>query len=148
MVKNKTLVSAEEQSKISRVLLSLLNKYPDKPVTFINYEYLGTETGMAISTIQGAYKIRQYIDGGYRAQYQFKVLYRLQPANNDERLDAEELVNNIGAWLSANADSVDIGENAKVLSVSRDTVAALYARYEGGVEDYQILMNLVYEVNV
>ena len=147
MENKKTLVSADEQSRVSRNLLVWLNEYTDKPVAKINYEYLGTETGMALSTIQAAYKVRQYITGEYRAQYQFKLVYRLIPSTNDERLTAEETLNAIGAWMEENKNSLDMGENNSVISVERDSVAALYARYDGGWEDYQILMNLVYEVN-
>lgn len=103
---------------------------------------------MAVSTIQAAYKTKRYIDGGYRAQYQFRVIYRVAPGSNDERLTAEEITNAIGAWAEANAKNLSLGKKITVLHIARDTVAALYARYEGGIEDYQILMNLEYEVNV
>ena len=35
---------------------------------------------------------------------------------------------------------------ARVRKVKRDTAAALFARYEGDVEDHQILLTLIYEV--
>ena len=146
MEKNKTLVRSEEQSNISRKLLLWLNSAPDKPVARVNYEYLGDVDGLVLSTIQGAYKTRQYIGGGYRAQYQFKLIYRTHPSTNDERLTAEETVNALGAWAAENAKDLYLDENMTVVSVTRDTVAALFARYEGGAEDYQILMTLTYEV--
>lgn len=148
MENKKILVSADEQSAVSRSLLLWFRTMPNKPFAKLNYEYLGPEPGYALSTIQSAYKVRQYITGGYRAQYQFKVVCRVLPSNDDERLDAEEVTNAIGAWAEDNASSLDIGDSARVLSLDRDTVAALYARYEGGLEDYQILMTLNYEVNV
>ena len=144
----KNLVSADEQSLVSRKLLLWLNSYPNKPTNRIDYEYLSETYGLAISTIQAAYKLRQYIAGGYRAQYQFKIVFRTIPTTNDERLAAEELVNSIGSWASEHYKDLLLGDGIKVISVARDTVGALFARYEGGVEDYQILMNLVYEVNV
>lgn len=148
MEKTKTFVRADEQSKISRKLLVWLNTAPEKPVSRINYEYLGDVDGVVLSTIQGAYKTRQYIGGGYRAQYQFKLIYRTHPSTNDERLTAEEAVNAFGAWATDNVKNLYLDENMTVVSLTQDTVAALFARYEGGAEDYQILMTLTYEVNV
>lgn len=146
MERTKALVSVDEQTFVSRTLFNWLNRFPDKPVGKINFEYLQDRDGMAISTIQSAYKVRQYITGDYQAQYPFKVVYRTRPSTNDERLQAEEMLNQIGEWAAANYDSLDLGANKRVVSISRDTAAALFARYEGGMEDYQILMNLTYEV--
>ena len=145
--KQKPLVSADEQSKISRGVLSWLNLCPYNPDTRMSYELLGDESGVALSTIQAAFKDASYILGGYRAQYRFRVIYRIRPETNNERLSAEETVNNIGAWAEENANTLEI-DGVSVRAVRRDTVAALYARYEGGVEDYQILMTMTYEVNV
>lgn len=145
--KQRSLVAAEEQSKISRGVLSWLNTCPFNPDLRMSYELLGDEGGLALSTTQAAYKTASYIYGGYRAQYQFRVIYRLRPETNDERLSAEEIVNSIGAWAEVYADLLKI-DGICIQSVRRDTVAALYARYEGGVEDYQILMTMIYEVNV
>ena len=98
--KPRSLVAAEEVDKISRSILVWANTFPDKPVTVIKYEFLdvdeisGDETGMALSTIQGTYITRQYIIGGYQAEYQFKIIYRIKPGNsNDKRLQADEMLN-------------------------------------------------------
>ena len=48
---------------------------------------------MSLTTIQGAYKTAQYIDGSYEAQYQFGILYRSLPTDSEERLDAESELN-------------------------------------------------------
>ena len=101
---------------------------------------------MAIITIQSAYKIRQYISGGYRAQYQFKVVYRAQPSTDDECLEMDELLNRLGVWAETNPEKPVLEGRAKVLSVQRDSSAAIFDTYEDGTQDHQILMNLIYEV--
>lgn len=144
--KIKTLVSAEEEEAVGRALLSWLNEYPDKPVSRINFEFLATDTpGIMVSTIQAAFKTRQYIVGGYEAQYQFKLVYRTFPNDNDSRLAADETLNKMGAWAERNVASLDISP-ATVQSFARTSNASLVAVYEDGSRDHQILMTLTYEV--
>lgn len=151
--KPRSLVAAEEVDKISRSMLVWANTFPDKPVTVIKYEFLdvdeisGDETGMALSTIQGTYITRQYIIGGYQAEYQFKIIYRIKPGNsNDKRLQADEMLNRFGDW--ARTQKPDLGDGINALKVEPTTQSSKFAAYEGGYEDYQILMRLTYEVGV
>lgn len=151
--KPRRLAAAEEVETISRSILVWVNTFPDKPVSIIKYEFLGidavnaNETGMALSTIQGAYITKQYILGGYQGEYQFKIIYRVKPGNsNDKRLQADELLNRFGDWARKNPPA--LGENMWALKVEPTTQSSKFAAYEDGYEDYQILMKLTYEVNV
>ena len=144
--KTKALVSADEEQEVGRALLLWLNTCPDKAVDRINFEFLPKDSpGMMLSTIQSAFKTRQYITGGYEAQYQFSLVYRTQPDDNDSRLAANEVLNAIGAWAEKNTEKPVIG-SAIVRSVRRTSSASLIATYEDGSRDHQILMNLTYEV--
>lgn len=145
---NVSLVAAGEQEQISRFLLAWLNEYPDKPVSIINYEFLKDgDPGMALSTIQAAYKVKKYILGGYQAQYQFKIIYRVQPGNsNNNRLQADELLNAMGDWATARQDLPSLGDTIRCLKVEATTRSSLFGRYDNGDEDHQILMNMFYEV--
>lgn len=151
--KKRTLVAAEEADKISRSMLVWANTFPNKPVTVIKYEFLdidetsGDDTAMALSTIQGTYITRQYIIGGYQAEYQFKIIYRIKPGtSNDKRLQADEMLNRFGDW--ARTQKPDLGEGINALRVEPTTQSSKFAQYEDGYEDYQILMRLTYEVGV
>ncbi len=140
-----TVVSADEEREVSRTLLSWLNTNPDKPQR-INFEFLPDDgTGLSLSAIQAAVKTRQYIFGGYEAQYQFALIYRSQPGDNDTRLEAVEMLNELGAWAERNAGSLHL-DRARVKTLRRTSNAALLAVYEDGSRDHQILMNLTYEV--
>lgn len=142
----KTLVSAQESADVSRAVRKWLNTYPDKPLSKLDFEWLGEKGGLCISTIQAAYKTRQFIDGTYQAQYQFKIIYRVTATTADERITADEILDDCGAWAEANAESLVIADNIRVRKVKRDTAAALFARYDGDAEDHQILLTLEYEV--
>ena len=148
MAQVKKAVSAAEEYQVSRKLLVWLNTYPEKPVDLIRFEFLPADTtAMAMSTIQAAYILKKYILGGYKAEYQFKLIYRIKPGNsNDKRLKADELLDDLGDWTIGQRP--DIGEGKTVVSVEPTTRSSLFAVYENGDEDHQILMKLTYEVNV
>lgn len=148
MEKIKKAVSAAEEDQVSRKLLVWLNTFPEKPIDLIRFEFLPANAeAMAMSTIQAAYISKKYILGGYMAEYQFKVIYRVNPGNsNDKRLKADELLNALGDW--AIGQHPDIGEKKRVLSVEPTTRSSMFVVYENGEEDHQILMKMNYEVNV
>lgn len=142
-------VSYSERDKIDRKVLIWLNEYPDLPAGLVTVEPLlpVEREAMALSAITSAYISKQYICGGYQAEYSFKIIYRLKPQNSiDMRLSAMELLNRMGDWCRWNKPN--LGENIRVLSVRPVSIAELYASYENDDEDYFITMKLTYEVNV
>lgn len=141
--KPKTLVSAGERSEVTRAVLAWLNSYADKPAKRVDFEYLA-EKGLTLSTIQAAYKTKQYIDGSYQAQYQFNVVYRCVPENADERMAADETLDKMAEWCESSLPALDGALNA--LKVVCTNNSALITRYEDGTEDHQISMTLTYEV--
>lgn len=144
--KPKGLISAEEESRISRSVVVWINKFEELTVPIVNFErLLPDEESMAISTIQGTYITKRFILGGHQAEYNFKVIYRIRPANsNDKRLLADELLNNLGDWAVANPP--EIGEKINVIKVETTARASLFAAYDDGTEDHQIMIKLTYEV--
>ena len=148
MEQSKKTIPAAEEDQISRKMLVWLNTFPQKPVDLIRFEFLPADSAaMAMSTIQAAYIVKKYILGGYQAEYQFKVIYRIKPGNsNDKRLKADELLNALGDW--ALTQTPDIGTGRRVIRVEPTTRSSLFAMYDNGDEDHQILMKLTYEVNV
>jgi hypothetical protein len=144
------LVDKEENDQINRSVMAWVNSYPDIPEgiakDFINYEYLEADkSSMALSTIQGAYITRRYILGGYLAEYQFKLIYRIKPQNSfEKRLDADEVLDALGDWCTKHKPT--LGDSIIVRKVEATTRSALFAAYDNGDEDHQILMKLTYEV--
>jgi hypothetical protein len=140
------LVSADEEIGISRRMVVWANSFPDSPVGFINYEQLdGEANSMALSTIQGTYITKRFICGGYEAEYQFKIVYRIFAGNsNDARLSADELLDRFGDW--ATTEKPEIWDGIRVLKVEPTTRSSLFAAYDDGTEDHQIMMRMIYEV--
>jgi hypothetical protein len=151
-VENKpvVLVDKDENDQINRSVLAWLNSYPDIPEgvykDLINYEYLESDrASMTLSTIQGAYITQRYILGGYRAEYQFKLIYRIKPTTIfEERLTADAVLDDLADWCTKNKP--DLGDGIKVRKVETTARAALYARYDNNDEDHQVLMKITYEV--
>lgn len=144
--KAKVYLSNAETNAVSRSLLAWLNTYPDKPVKAVSYEYLEADAmSMAMSGIQAAYKLKSYIGGGYLAQYQFKLILRVQPSGTADRLAADETLNAFADWAAANKASLTVA-SAAVRRIECNTRSSLFAVYNDGSEDHQILMNLTYEV--
>lgn len=141
-------VTELEEDKVSRQLLIWLNTFPDIPtdVDTIKYESLEAEKpGMALSTIQGAYIVERDIIGGYTAEYQFKLVYRLKPGRSmDTRLRADEVLDRLGDWMSE--QTPDIGAGLHVQELEQTTRSSLFAIMENGWEDHQIFMRMTYQV--
>lgn len=149
MLKNKepTPAPVGDVQKVARALWSWLNGFPNKPAGRITFEHLPSEDyGMTILSMQSAYKIKTYLRGAYQAQYPFQILYRKTPDSDDERLKMDESLNEIGKWAETNPNKPELEGKSKVLRITQTSGASMTSRYEGGVEDHAIDMNLIYEV--
>ena len=146
--KQKRLVSAEEEQDISRKMMIWANSFSDDdmPTATINYEFLAADSAsMALSAIQGAYITRKFILGGHEAEYQFKIIARIKPGNsNDKRLKCDAMLNRFGDWAMQNYPS--LGDGVRVRRMEAVSRAAVFAVYQDGWEDHQILMKMKYEV--
>ena len=135
-----------EAEQVARAVRSWLNTDPDLPQEMVDVDFLGETEGLAIMTTQAAYKTRQYILGGYEAQYQFMIYYRTIPTTANERLAADEVLNNLALWAEVNTTILPaVCKNARVY---RMTNAALLGTMDSGAEDHTIQMMIKYEVNV
>lgn len=70
----------------------------------------------------------------------------MKPGNsNDKRLKADETLNALGDWAASEKPPA-IGDGRKVIRIEPTTRSSLFAMYENGDEDHQILMKMNYEV--
>lgn len=141
--KVRELVSATQNAQIERAVVTWLNTYPNKPCR-VDYGFLGKTSGLAVGTIQSAFKVQSDILGGYMAQYQFELVYRLVASNADERISADELLNTIGEWMEQNIPAPPAGVDS--WKINRATGAAHVVPYDNGAEDHAIQMTILYEV--
>lgn len=145
-------VSGLEESDISKKMLKWLNTWPaqnpDVPLSIdlIDYEFMDAKDEcMAMSLIQSTYIIERFISGSYIADYQFKIVYRSKPRSPDARLNADDLLNQLGEW--ATGQKPDIGSGLEVQELEQTTRSSLFARMEDGWEDHQIFMRMTYKVS-
>lgn len=140
-------VPAREENGISRHVLDWLNTFPGLPLSIERLDYEFMEPGtvcMALSLVQSAYIVERFIDGSYIADYQFKIIYRVNPSGAAARLDADEMLDQLGAW--ADGQTPHIGEGLEAQELEQTTPASLFARMEDGWEDHQIFFRLTYKV--
>lgn len=143
-------IPRSEEDEIGRGLTTWINTFPDLPDGLykggVLYELLSPSgKAMALSTVQGTYITQPDITGGYEAEYQFKIIYRMKPGDSiNSRLDADELLNRLGDWASKNMP--DLGEEIHVTDIEQTTRSSLFAPYESGEEDHQIFLKLNYWV--
>lgn len=78
------------------------------------------------------------------AEYQFKLIYRGQPINDNERLGMDEDLNAVGDWAARRRDVPDIGKGKRMQRMTVNARSSLFGRYENGDEDHQILMTMRY----
>ena len=114
-----TYATPAQTDDMTRRVLIWLSAYPEIPNLVQPEPMLAAgQDGMELTVISHAIT-NPYIYGGYKAEYQFGIFYRLvKPSGPNERLTALQDLNKLGN----------------------------YAPYENGDEDYQILMKLTYEV--
>lgn len=147
---NKKTVPAdpEETDDIIRKVLIWLNSYQDFPkgVGLIVPEPMLQEKqdGMELSVIQNGITNR-YIYGGHKAEIQFAIFYRIyKPSGPDRRLKAMQALNQLGVYACSTIP--DLGSGVNFIRCEVTSQAAFLAPDESGDEDYQILMNMTYEV--
>lgn len=145
--KPRAVVASAERAEIDRNVLIWLNTCPEIPVDAVKTEsqLSVNQPGMAVSAITTAYVNRYYITGGYQAEYNFTLIYRIKPGNSmDKSLQANETLNRIGDWTMGNIPY--LGDGINVQKATPISGAITYAIYEDGDEDHHIEIRIVYEV--
>lgn len=146
--KPRAVVASAERAEIDRNVLIWLNtcQAVPKEIDVLTESQLSVnQSGMAVSAITSAYVNRYYITGGYQAEYNFTLIYRIKPGNSmDKSLQANETLNRIGDWARENKPY--LGDSINVTNVTPTSPAIVYAQYEDGDEDHHIEIKIVYEV--
>lgn len=143
-------LSIIEQQSIAKAILELINNtYLHK--NFIQYQSLDTKkSSMAIYNLSNSGIDKQYINGNYLATYRFSVVYRNIPTNTNQRIDCEEILNNLAYWLTnLNLNSDVVLSNGRLIdNISIVSPPVLYRQYQNGTEDYHVIFSLKYKKEV
>lgn len=140
------LLSAASAASVVRAVKAWLNTCDELPRGLsVSFEDLAENgVGLCFSTEQAAVYAARYIAGGYRAEYRFRVIYRVLPSDDGDQMDAVELLTAICAWCETAAPP-DIG-GAVNEKITRTSDAAVLAVYEDGCTDYGASLMLTWEV--
>lgn len=127
-----------------RTWINTCDRLPSSAGTVSFEDLQADETGMCIATVQAPAYAAKYILGGYRAEYRFRIVYRVQPSDDSDMLDAVEALTNIADWCETTTPPELTG--AATTHITRNTDAAILAAYEDGSNDYAVDLTLTWEV--
>ena len=141
-------VPASEETSVLRKILVWLNAYPSLPAGALRYgQLISGVTSMALHLETAAYKVREYISGGYQAQMRLNLIYRVQPGESgNARLAACEALNLLSDWATERTNYPVLGEDIVLQKIATESRAALLNEWEDGDEDYGTTLILTYEV--
>lgn len=140
------LLNAASAASMVRSVKAWLNTCPDLPAGMnVSFEALAeNDAGLCFSTEQAAVYAARYIGGGYRAEYRFRVIYRVLPSDDGDQMDAVEALTAICGWCETAAPpELADAVNEKI---TRESDAAVLAVYEDGCTDYGASLMLTWEV--
>lgn len=143
----RTLIPAAAAAGVQRAVRDWLNGSDALPanVGTVSFEDLpDNASGICIATVQAPAYAARYILGGYRAEYRFRIIYRVLPSDDGDMLDAVETLTDIGAWCETAAPPALAG--AVNPHITRNTDAAILAAYEDGSSDYAADLTYSWEV--
>ncbi len=102
------------------------------------------DPGICLSTVQSPAYAARYILGGYRAEYRFRVIYRILPSDSGDMLDAVELLGNLAAWCEDTIPPEITG--AVNVKINRTSDATILVAYDDGSSDYAVSLSMTWEV--
>lgn len=140
------LLSAASAASVWRAVKAWLNTCPEIPEGMsVTFEALpDNDAGLCFSTEQAAFYADRYVLGGYRAEYRFRIVYRVLPSSDDDQMEAVETLTAICAWCeTASPPELEDAVNEKI---TRTSDAAVLAVYEDDCTDYGASLTLTWEV--
>ncbi len=140
------LLAANSAMSAVRAVRTWLNTCTDLPAGLtVSFEDLPeNDVGICLSTAQAPVYAARYIAGGYRAQYDFRIIYRVLPSDDGDMLDAVEALTDVCAWCETTTPP-DL-DNAVNEKITRTSDVAVLAVYEDGTSDYGASLSLTWEV--
>lgn len=101
----KDSLSKTEYEKVGDILLELVAACPHTPSDLkekaggIQYQSMGTDKCIGILTLPTSKYIKKDVLGGFTAQVSFQIAYKGFPVTNEQRINAQAVVDNIMGWL-------------------------------------------------
>ena len=94
-----TISDAENAQKAILNLILQYSKFPNQfRATNKNVKWNSIEEGTSIGIfpLPGAKYIKRYINGSYKAQMPFQIVYRSSPGTNNDSIGSQEVLEELG----------------------------------------------------
>lgn len=137
---------------LAAVMRDHLNSWEDRPADFM-LEDLGTKVpSLMLQQLASAEKKKAYVNGSYIGTWSFAVYIRVNGRDTNTRLDATATLIDLAKWLTFQSDSGAyvnlpfIDRQRRATKIEMITTPSIAARYDGGIEDYQAVFQLEYQV--
>ena len=102
------------------------------------------DAGICFASEQAPAYVARYINGGHKAEYRFRLIYRVLPSDDTDMIGAVELLNRIAEWAETAAPPDITGAVNEI--VNRTSDAAVLNVYEDGTNDYSVSLTISWEV--
>ena len=154
----KQIIDVNTTNLLSKVLIDLLNDFPQKPEE-ITFNVLG-ETGIAMFGLSGVAILteQENIFGEITQEclYPFNLVYRISPRTEEQKMRVKEYLDMVGEWLEKQPIYISdvtyqlleypfLSDNKTIKSIVRQSPAHLGSVYQDGIEDWEIALQLQYE---
>lgn len=140
-------LSVEDMENISEAILRLVANYPDLPFEAnsktIQWQNVDDTEGIGLYTLQGGIYLRRYLNGSYRGQFPFRILYKCNPTSNKTRLNSQELVSDLARWLEK-CTATFTDERLKLEKIERTSPVFKNNADESGSEMYTCTLRAEY----
>ena len=144
-------VYLNDSTLIAKAMKDHLNSWSKKPVPFLLEDLGKNVPSLMIQQLASAEQKRAYIDGSYIGVWNFSVYMRVDGEDTASRLDAIGCLNDLADWLMETDDNGSythlpyIDESRKPTSIEIKSTPSIAARYNSGIEDYQVIFSLEYK---
>ncbi len=117
-------LSGIEEKSVARAMFLLLSDCPYLPDGVpLKFQQGAKEDCIVFFTTQGSKYVQWFIDGGFKAQLNFGVMYKSFPTSNGQRLNSQEVVDDIMGWLEQTDDLPLLTDGRKITKITVSTSA-------------------------
>lgn len=120
----KEQLSKQEYDKVGEMLLELIKACPKVPEDLkykeeaILYQSMGTGRCLGIITLPGAKYVGHDITGGFTAKVNLQIAYKCMPKSNNQRIDAQNVVDQIMGWLEDVQNLPQLTDGRKITAIT------------------------------
>lgn len=149
------LLSIEEQDIIGKAVYEMLKECPMiQNGIAVQYGSI-TNNSISVFAVSGAIVSKRYINGGFIGLFPFVIRYRSKPTNNEDRIQRENLMNQIANWLSGKETTYNnvkheiseypaMTEGREIKEIEQQQNAYIVSKADDGTVDFQVSMRLKY----